>query len=72
MKSKRVAGVSVNTENPPKKEQLLKSILNTPKYQNDASAIPEINAEIKRSGLYSDVTAKPDKGSKPADAAKPN
>lgn len=59
MKTK-IAGVSVSTETPPKREELLKLALEGKKYQN--FNIPEateaINKEIDKSGLYQSNTPK--------------
>lgn len=56
MKSKRIAGVSVNLDNLPKKEDLIKNALKTKDYIYKRNALELINKEIKESGLYrSDV-----------------
>jgi len=56
MKSKRIAGVSVNIDKLPKKEDLIKNALKTKDYIYKRNALELINKEIKESGLYrSDV-----------------
>lgn len=56
-KSKKIAGVSVNTEFPPSKEDLIKSALQSKDYYRTPKqdALKDINAKIKQSGLYNIV-----------------
>lgn len=52
MKSKKIAGVSVNLDNLPNKEDLIKNALKTKDYIYKRNALELINKEIKESGLY--------------------
>ncbi len=56
-KSKKIAGVSVNLEVPPSKEDLINSALRTKVYYRKKKevALKEINQEIKASGLYRNI-----------------
>lgn len=56
MKSRKIAGVSVNTENPPKKEDLIKSALKTVEYYRTPNATELIEKKIDKSGLYNKVS----------------
>ena len=56
MRSKKIAGVSVNINKLPTKEDLIKNALKTKDYIYKRNALELINKEIKESGLYrSDV-----------------
>lgn len=63
----RIAGVSVSTENPPKREELVKQALKGRDYQNfnQPEALEAINKEIDKSGLYKSDTSKSEKPAKP-------
>lgn len=67
MKSKRIAGVSVNINKLPTKEDLIKNALKTKDYIYKRNALELINKEIKESGLYRSnkrKSAKPNKNSR--------
>lgn len=60
--SKRIAGVSVNTEVPPTREELVNSALQSKDFYRlpQDEAIVKINKEIDKSGLYkNNVTKEP-------------
>ena len=58
MKSKRIASVSVNVDNPLSEETLIAKALKTSKYLHKRDALKLIKAEIKASGLYKKVKPK--------------
>lgn len=57
MKTKKIAGVSVNLETPPTKEDLVNSALKTKEYYRmpKEDALKDINRKIKESGLYNNL-----------------
>ena len=60
----RIAGVSVDAENPPTREQLFAQAMITKGYRDNPFAKQEINQEIRKSGLYPAAPIQPKK-SKP-------
>ena len=59
MKSIVIAGVNVDPTNPPSQEDLIKLALVSHKHESNPNAKKDINLEIKNSGLYPTVAAKP-------------
>lgn len=55
MKIKKIAGVSVNTEHPPKKQDLIKSALKTVDFYRNPDAKELIEKAIQESGLYTKI-----------------
>lgn len=60
-KYKKIVGVSVNTENPPSRKDLINSALQSAEYYRKQNAIEEINEKINKSGLYRSIPKKPKK-----------
>jgi len=61
----KIAGVSVNLECLPTKEQLVRMALSQKRFQNCDNALELINKEIKESGLYRNISKGFDKSVKP-------
>lgn len=57
----KVAGVSVNTEFPPTRKELVASAMQSKEFYKNNDALEEINQQINKSGLYRNIPKNPSK-----------